>query len=409
MPAAFQHGVIVILPRGRRATRPQRSFLKAAGALESAASSLQGPREAGLHRLGILTAGPGKVDELLATLDQSDLQGAIVVPDGPVRAYPGGDYARGYRDGVADAIRRLGSAETGDMFRAAGEEPPIRPTADNTWARLAVGADRCRFTGAGVRLAILDSGIAPDHPDFVGRSHTHRNFHLDPNHNDENGHGTHVAGTIAGPVRSAKGPRYGIAPEVSLYIGKVLGQNRQGLRSSVLGGLEWAIESKCSIACLALGWADTSPEVIAAFEEIGSRCLDQGLLVVAAAGNESSRPDALEEVSLPANAPSIMAVAAVDDRMRMYFRSNRGGLVAGGEVDVAAPGVLVHSSTLSSGYAEDSGTSMATACVAGVAALWKEAEPGLTGRSLWRRVTETTRRLSHPAQDVGAGLVQAPS
>jgi len=144
------------------------------------------------------------------------------------------------------------------------------------------------------------------------------------------------------------------------------------------------------------------------FEQVARRALKAGTLIVAAAGNESQRPQ-IAPVGHPANCPSIMAVAALDLRLRVAWFSNGGLNPNGGKVDIAAPGVDVISSvprpTL---YGTKSGTSMATPHMAGIAALFAESQPSARGLALWALVVQHARHLAIPVRDVGAGITQAP-
>ena len=145
------------------------------------------------------------------------------------------------------------------------------------------------------------------------------------------------------------------------------------------------------------------------FESVGKRALDNGSLIIAAAGNDSSRPGNVEPVSHPANCPSIMAVAALDSQLQAAWFSNGGRNPDGGHVDIAGPGVNVDSSyPMPTRYKSLSGTSMATPHVAGIAALYAEAS-GSRGQALWNLLIQNAQRLSLPSVDVGIGLVQAPT
>jgi subtilisin family serine protease len=131
-----------------------------------------------------------------------------------------------------------------------------------------------------------------------------------------------------------------------------------------------------------------------------------GTLCIAAAGNDSRRPNLTQPVSHPANCPSVMAVAAVDSALRVASFSNGGTSAVGGQIDIAGPGVDVHSSWRDpERYRSISGTSMATPHVAGVAALLVESR-GARGAGAWATLTQLARRLPLPAADVGAGLVR---
>ena len=168
--------------------------------------------------------------------------------------------------------------------------------------------------------------------------------------------------------------------------------------------------NQCAVVSMSLG-APTRPDTppSAVFEQVGQRALRRGTLIVAAAGNDSDRPATIEAVSHPANCPSIMAVAALDQQLQVARFSNAGLNPQGGQIDLAAPGVAVHSAWPRPDlYHRISGTSMATPHVAGIAALLAEANPTARGAALWALLVQTARRLPLPARDVGAGLVQAP-
>jgi subtilisin family serine protease len=146
------------------------------------------------------------------------------------------------------------------------------------------------------------------------------------------------------------------------------------------------------------------------YETVAQRALAKGTLIVAAAGNESRRPDKIAPVGHPANCPSILAVGAIDDQRAIAFFSC-GTVDTVGQVDVVAPGVNVYSSwngtTADTQHKRIQGTSMATPHVAGVAALLAQ-QYNARGWELWARLMQSARRLSLPSTDVGAGLVQAP-
>ena len=276
-----------------------------------------------------------------------------------------------------------------------------------TWGLRASAADATSATGGGVRVALLDTGLDLDHPDFAGRAITSRSFVAGAPVQDGHGHGTHVIGTACGPAEPPQGRRYGIAGEAEIFAGKVLNDQGSGTDAGILAGIEWAITNGCAIVSMSLGAND--PEVSTAYETVGQRALAAGTLIIAAAGNNASRRLGNPGfVGMPANSPSIMAVAAVDAELQVADFSAAANPVEGGAIDIAGPGVAVYSAwTLPQRYNAISGTSMATPHVAGIAALWSQTT-GATAQALWDALVQNAKALELPATDVGAGLAQAP-
>ncbi len=299
------------------------------------------------------------------------------------------------------------------VMRAIETEPGERaaPIADDeafTWGLRATAVDAATATGRGVRIAVLDTGLDLAHPDFAGRSITSQSFVVGEPVHDGHGHGTHTTGTACGSADPPVGRRYGVAAEAEIFAGKVLNDAGFGTDASVLAGIDWAITSACQVISMSLG-ADIR-EVSTVYETVGRRALAAGTLIVAAGGNNASRSIGnLGFVGVPANSPSIMAVAAVDANLRVADFSAASNPVAGGQVDIAAPGGDVYSSwPMPQRYNTISGTSMATPHVAGLAALWAQTS-GLQAQELWDALIGSAQRLDLPATDVGVGLARAPA
>jgi len=256
-------------------------------------------------------------------------------------------------------------------------------------------------TGAGVRVAVVDTGIAPRHPDL--RVYGGASFVSGTSWADDNGHGTHVAGTIAA-LRNGRGV-VGVAPHARLYAVKVLAANGSGTTSGVLNGLAWCYRYNMHVVNLSLGSAGTTHDrnvYSRAYEQAGRRLRRRGILPVAAAGNNGARSNPY--VGNPARCPSYMAVASVDRaRRRSSFSSY------GPQVEIAAPGSDIPSTWPQTGYRTISGTSMATPHVAGVAALVKRRNPGWSGDRIRVHLWRTSRDLGSPGRDwlYGYGLVNA--
>ncbi len=284
-----------------------------------------------------------------------------------------------------------------------------------TWGLEAIGLLKSKFTGKGIDIAVLDTGFYLDHQDFEGRSIQGKSFIQDEDWDkDGNGHGTHCTGTAAGNISHIDGRRYGVANESNIVIGKVLSNVGTGSTSGIIDAIDWAIEKKFKIISMSLGMpvgVGEPPSLI--FEHVGQTALSENILLIAAAGNNSSRPSLPRPVSSPANAESIMAIAALDQQLRVAKFSN-GGINAanGGRVDLSGPGVGVFSSFSKlapngSLYATLNGTSMATPHVSGVAALYFEAYPDDSASEIWRKLEKRTKQLSGQLiRDVGQGLIQ---
>ncbi len=338
----------------------------------------------------------------------SDTQTPILAVEPERYLYALGDmlseeYLRGYRDAANSLYESLTG---GAPIPASAVAAELGDTDAATWGLQVTGAADSYYSGRGIGVAVLDTGIDLAHPDFAQRQIVSASFVPDQPVQDLHGHGTHCCGTAAGGASQSGQRRYGCAPEADLLVGKVLSNAGRGAEGGILAGMQWAITEGAKIISMSLG-APAPPS--AAYETAGQRALDRGTLVVAATGNESRRRfGQIAPVGRPANSPSIMGVAALDSRLQVADFSNGGTGHGSGQVDIAGPGVDVFSTWPSPrNYHTISGTSMATPHVAGIAALWAEAR-GATDRALWQLLTSEARRLQHSSADVGAGLVLAP-
>lgn len=296
------------------------------------------------------------------------------------------------------------------VYAIAAPAPEAEPAeTELTWGLRSIGVTDSEATGAGVRVAVLDTGFDLEHRDFAGRTIVTRSFVDGEGVQDIHGHGTHVAGTACGPRKPTDGPGYGVAFESEIYVGKVLGDDGSGTDAGILAGIAWAVENSCTVVSMSLGApAQPGEPHSVTFERAAKRAMDQGTLIVAAAGNESRRSaGVIAPVGHPANCPTVLAVGAVDVEHAVADFSC-GTVDPQGAVDVVAPGVEVHSSwPMPRGHNTISGTSMATPHVSGIAALTAQAGSH-SAWELWARLSQTAIRLPWPSTDVGAGLVQAP-
>jgi subtilisin family serine protease len=293
--------------------------------------------------------------------------------------------------------------------RATTAATAITDNSNATWGVQAVKALLSSFTGKGINVAVLDTGLNLAHPDFARLTIQSKSFIKNALVEDKNGHGTHCCGVSVGAIDKKTNQRYGVASGANLFVGKVLSDKGSGSDSGILAGIEWALLNKCRVISMSLGAAVKPGETFSpAYERVAKTALKNNCLIVAAAGNESQREFGLiNPVGHPANCPSVLAVAAIDSVFKVADFSCGGINVTGGQVDIAAPGVNIFSSWKGRKHKTISGTSMATPFVAGLAALLCEANPGAPAASIWMMLGQNALRLNLNASDIGSGLAQA--
>jgi subtilisin family serine protease len=255
------------------------------------------------------------------------------------------------------------------------------------------------LTGAGVTVAVLDSGYDPDHPDLKGQVAHSRNFSDEPDPTDRSGHGTHVSATIA-----SAGDRYkGVAPGVKLAVGKI--GTGEYPSSVMLAGMRWAaVDVKAKIISMSIGMADR-PGLDPVEQAVNTLSEQTGALFVIAAGNSGPKPGTVES---PGSADAALTVGAVDRSDKTAGFSSRGPRKYDHAVkpDVTAPGVDITAAANKGAHVAMSGTSMATPHVAGAAAILAQKHPGWTGQQLKAALTGSAAPQSGATVfDQGAGRV----
>ncbi|WP_091575088.1 S8 family peptidase [Actinokineospora alba] len=319
---------------------------------------------------------------------------------------------------IADDLTSLSAAKDGDFWvqRKQSRDPGKlwldgmrKPSLDTSVPQ--VGAPQAwqgGFTGKGVTVAVLDTGVDATHADLRDRVIEAKNF-TDGTLRDEDGHGTHVASTIAGTGRGDR--KYtGVAPDAKLLVGKVCGP-RGCPESAILAGMRWAAESGAKVVNLSLGGPDARGDdpLEVGVNQLSAR---HGTLFVVASGNDGSY--GAETVSSPASADAALAVGAVDGDDALASFSGRGPRIhdAALKPEIVAPGVNIMAarSRHSFGkpqekYRELSGTSMATPHVAGAAAILAQRHPEWTGTQLKAALMASAMPIEAGNYDQGAGRV----
>jgi hypothetical protein len=241
-----------------------------------------------------------------------------------------------------------------------------------------------------VVIAVLDTGIAHDHPEFAGRILPGYDFiNLDDLPEDDHGHGTHVAGIAAAAVDNGVGIA-GVCGFCKILPIKVLNARENGSPAGIEAGLRYAADQGADIALLSLGESIGSSSVISGI----AYAREHGVLIVAAAGNENS------DVNFyPAAYPGVFAVSATTRLDRRWEWSNYGDYVA-----ISAPGDTVFSTYPDlnneyGGYLYMSGTSMAAPFVAGLAGLLLAQDPTRSAIDVTHLMTSTAVDLGEPGWD----------
>jgi subtilisin family serine protease len=332
---------------------------------------------------------------------------------------------------VADALREL--AGLAGFVQQVSPNPlrltqnvPGDPEFPKQWGLAEIHCDTAWNLQTGdpsVVVAVLDTGVDPQHPDLAPALLPGKNFvnlnddsapdgwrwegtlQPGPGAADEVGHGTHVAGIIAAQIGNGLGIA-GIAPACRLLPVRVLARLVRleggavigaGTAADVAAGIAWAVDQGAAVINLSLGF----PEVTFAEREAIDHALAHRCIPVAAIGNEW--PDGA--IMFPAALPGVLAIGAVDrNRARARFSQTARHLA------LAAPGVDILSTVPGGGYTTQSGTSMATAFVSGVVALLRSSNPALTPRQARTILCQTaTLALAQDAPDdeTGAGVLDA--
>jgi subtilisin family serine protease len=268
------------------------------------------------------------------------------------------------------------------------------------------------LTGAGVRVAVLDTGIDTDHPDLAGKTAVSKDFTGTGGVEDGHGHGTHVASIVTGTGAASGGQYRGVAPDVSLAVGKVLDDGGWGTDDSVLAGMRWAAaESGAKVVNMSLGSDPTDGQDPMSLA-VNTLSREYGTLFVIAAGNYGAD----RTVGSPAAADDALTVGSVSKQDEPSDFSSRGPRLGDGAAkpEISAPGGAIVAARpagvpplgepVGDGYQKLDGTSMAAPHVAGAAAILAQQHPDWTAPMLKSALVSSAREVADAGvYQVGAG------
>lgn len=269
------------------------------------------------------------------------------------------------------------------------------------------------YTGKGVKIAVLDTGVDTTHPDLKDQVIESKNFSAAADATDHFGHGTHVASIAAGTGAKSGGKYKGVAPDAKILNGKVLDDTGSGDDSGILAGMEWAAQQGASVINLSLGGYDT-PEIDPLEAEVNKLSAEKGILFAIAAGNGGP-----ESIGSPGSADAALTVGAVDKSDKLADFSSTGPRTGDGAIkpDVTAPGVDITAAAAKGsvidqevgekpeGYLTISGTSMATPHVAGAAAILKQEHPDWGYAELKGALTGSAKGGKYTPFQQGSGRI----
>ena len=271
------------------------------------------------------------------------------------------------------------------------------------------------YDGSGVKIAICDTGIDKNHPDLKGKVVVENKFlssiwGIIEGPEDNNGHGTHVAGIAAGTGSALGGKYRGVAPGALLINAKCLDMFGSGYLSDVIAAIQWSVEQGANVISLSIGATgpcDGTCDLCMAV----NNAVDRGVVVVVAAGNSGPDPGT---ITCPGNAEKAITVGAIDDHGTtstfddtIAEWSSRGPTADGRiKPDIVAPGVNIMSCKYNTNsYIGMSGTSMATPHVSGAAALLLSVRPSLTPTEVKDALMRNAINLGYEANTQGAGEI----
>ncbi|HEY8473309.1 MAG TPA: S8 family serine peptidase [Natronosporangium sp.] len=274
------------------------------------------------------------------------------------------------------------------------------------------------YDGTGVTVAVLDTGIDDRHQDLAGKVVAAENFTTEPDTSDQHGHGTHVAGIVAGTGAASGGTYTGVAPGAQLMSGKVCDQFGNCPTSGLIAGMEWAAP-QADVISVSIGTQSGSDGTDPISQAVNTLTAQHDTLFVIAAGNAGTRGEG--SVGSPGAADAALTVGSVDKNGDLASTSSRGPRLGDFAIkpDLTAPGVGIVSARaegttlgpiVDEVYTQLSGTSMATPHVSGAAAILLQQDAELAAAELKSALATTA--TPNPELDVyqqGGGLLDIPA
>lgn len=285
------------------------------------------------------------------------------------------------------SVHGLHAIGAGSAGAVAVKKPRSKPTVPWGVTRIRAPEAWKRSTGARVKVGVIDTGIDFSHPDLqhaIGGGVNLINRHMLPI--DDNGHGTHISGTIAAASQHAG--IIGVAPQASIYAVKAFDHNGTSYVSDIIQGIEWCIRNRIDVINMSFGMKTRST----ALEEAVRAAYKAGVAIVASSGNGGRKGF----VDYPARFTQTIAVGATTKGQKIAPFCNKGK-----QIDIYAPGEKIVSTWVGGKYNELSGTSMATSHVSGVIALLLSLRPRMTPRQIKMQLKKHATVLSASSLSVG--------
>lgn len=253
------------------------------------------------------------------------------------------------------------------------------------------------YSGKNIKIAVLDTGIAGNHPDLQNKNIIFRDFlHGKTSPYDDNGHGTHIAGILSGNGCMSNGEFCGMAPAADLIILKVLDEKGNGNTKDVLKALQWVKRNhkvyQIKLLNFSVGFLPGSQEIeqqkiLDAIDELW----DDGIMIVTAAGNNGPQKGT---ITVPGISRKVVTVGASDEKISYRYSGNGPTACCIVKPEILAPGTQIISVCHNNnGYIKKSGTSMAAPVVCGALALALEKVPDITPAGLKLRLYQTAERI----------------